>query len=94
MRLVGTLWVLASAVTAVASGPDLPNPFIFQRADPWITRDAEGVYYFTASVPAYDRIELRRSPRIEGLSEAEPRTIWRRHESGPIQRARGSGKEA
>ena len=26
-----------------------PNPFITERADPYITRGADGYYYFTAS---------------------------------------------
>ena len=34
-----------------------PNPLVFQRADPCIYRHTDGYYYFTASVPAYDRIE-------------------------------------
>jgi GH43 family beta-xylosidase len=33
-----------------------PNPFIEQRADPYILRH-EGQYYFIASVPEYDRLE-------------------------------------
>ncbi|WP_199621630.1 glycoside hydrolase family 43 protein [Paenibacillus alkalitolerans] len=58
------------------------NPLILQRADPWIYRHTDGYYYFTASVPEYDRIELRRSATIRGLAEAEPVIVWRKHESG------------
>ncbi|MDA5483519.1 alpha-N-arabinofuranosidase, partial [Yersinia intermedia] len=36
-----------------------PNPLIEQRADPFIYRHTDGYYYFTASVPEYDRLELR-----------------------------------
>ena len=35
------------------------KPFIEQRADPYILRHTDGRYYFTASVPEYDRIVLR-----------------------------------
>ncbi|MCM0583069.1 glycoside hydrolase family 43 protein [Weissella diestrammenae] len=56
-------------------------PLIIQRADPFIYRHSDGYYYFTASVPAYNRIELRRSKTIAGLAHAMPRTIWRKHES-------------
>ena len=36
-----------------------PNPFIEQRADPFILRHLSH-YYFIASVPEYDRLEIRR----------------------------------
>ncbi len=60
------------------------NPLIPQRADPWVYRHAEGRYYFTASVPSYDRIELRTADTLEGLACAEPVTIWEKHDSGPM----------
>ena len=34
------------------------QPWILQRADPYVYRHTDGTYYFTASVPAYDRIVL------------------------------------
>ncbi|CAH1208331.1 hypothetical protein PAECIP111892_03091 [Paenibacillus auburnensis] len=51
------------------------DPFIKYRADPFITRNGDGYYYFTASYPikgdqdpeGYDRIVLRRSRTLEGL---------------------------
>ncbi|CAM3312785.1 MULTISPECIES: glycoside hydrolase family 43 protein [Paenibacillus] len=60
----------------------LNNPLIEQRADPWIYKHTDGYYYFTASVPEYDRIELRRSRTIAGLAETEGTTIWVKHETG------------
>lgn len=60
------------------------NPFIEQRADPWIYKHTDGYYYFTGSVPAYDRIELRRSKTIEGLRSAQAVDIWFKHETGPM----------
>lgn len=59
------------------------RPFIRQRADPYILRREEGGYYFTASVPAYDRIVLRYADTLTGLRDAEERTVWVKHESGP-----------
>lgn len=56
--------------------------FIEQRADPYVYRHTDGSYYFTASVPAYDRIILRRADTLEGLRAAEEITVWKRHESG------------
>ena len=60
------------------------KPFIEQRADPYVYRHTDGIYYFTASVPAYDRIVLRRSETLQGLSEAEEKTLWTKHESGEM----------
>jgi GH43 family beta-xylosidase len=57
---------------------------IEQRADPWIYKHTDGYYYFTASVPEYDTIEVRRSKTIKGIAEAEPVVAWRKHETGPM----------
>lgn len=58
-------------------------PLIEQRADPYIHRHRDGYYYFTASVPAYDGIELRRATTIAGLAEATPVMVWRKPDTGP-----------
>lgn len=60
------------------------EPWILQRADPYVYRHTDGWYYFTASVPAYDCVALRRARSLEGLPEAEEKMIWRKHESGPM----------
>lgn len=60
------------------------DPLVWQRADPWIYKHTDGYYYFTGSVPAYDGIELRRSLTLDGLYDAESRTVWKKHESGPL----------
>lgn len=60
----------------------LKNPLIEQRADPFIYKHTDGYYYFTGSVPAYDRIEVRRATTLEGLPEAEGVTIWKKHDTG------------
>ena len=55
--------------------------FIEQRADPFIAyRDDR--YYFTASVPAFDRVILRGAAKLDGLRDAEEKTVWVRHPSG------------
>ena len=59
------------------------RPFIPQRADPYILH-RDGRYYFTASVPEYDRIVLRRSDTLEGLASAPESIIWTRHPDGPM----------
>lgn len=60
------------------------NPLIPQRADPFVCRHTDGFYYFTASVPEYDRIELRRAPTIAGLATAQPVDVWRKPATGPV----------
>jgi GH43 family beta-xylosidase len=60
------------------------NPLILQRADPFIFRHSDGYYYFTASVPEYDRIELRRARTIAGLATATAVDVWRKPDTGPL----------
>ncbi|MBT9493194.1 MAG: glycoside hydrolase family 43 protein [Paucibacter sp.] len=60
------------------------QPLIAQRADPHISRQHDGLYYFTASVPAYDRVELRRARTLDGLRDAPPHAIWHKPEQGPF----------
>lgn len=58
------------------------QPLIEQRADPFIYRHSDGHYYFVASVPEYDRIEIRRAQSLEGLVTSTPVVIWRKRETG------------
>ncbi len=60
------------------------EPWILQRADPYVYKHTDAWYYFTASVPAYDCIVLRRSKTLGGLADAEEKVIWKKHESGPM----------
>lgn len=68
------------------------NPLIEQRADPHIEYDPdEDCYYFTASYPAYynvdggyDRIALRKSNSIAGLTNAADIAIWTAPASGAM----------
>ncbi len=68
------------------NGPLTPynRPFVLQRADPYVCRGQDGTYYFTGSYPAYDRIVLRAAKTLDGLSDAQERVIWTKHESGPM----------
>ena len=60
------------------------QPLIQQRADPFIGKHTDGYYYFTASVPAYDRIEVRRARTIAELATAQPVDVWRKPDTGPM----------
>lgn len=62
------------------------EPWILQRADPYVYKHTDGTYYFTASVPAYDTIVLRSAKTLAGLAEAEEKVLWKKHESGPMSK--------
>jgi GH43 family beta-xylosidase len=88
--VVQTMVFLAVFTSVILQGckplpePVYNNPLILQRADPMIVRAESGTYYFIATVPEYDRIELRKAETINGLAEAEPVVVWRKNESGPM----------
>ncbi|WP_233558860.1 family 43 glycosylhydrolase [Micromonospora radicis] len=92
-RLVATLAALVMAATVALVGPAaavraaaavFTNPLAEQRADPHIYRHSDGYYYFTATVPEYDRIVLRRATTLQGLATATEQVIWRRHSAGEM----------
>ncbi|MFD5824153.1 family 43 glycosylhydrolase [Lentzea sp. NPDC060358] len=60
------------------------NPIAERRADPHVFKHTDGFYYFTATVPEYDRIVLRRATTIQGLASAAETVIWRKHSSGEM----------
>jgi len=60
------------------------NPLVEQRADPFVTRPVDGMYYMTGSVPEYDRVVIRGATTLDGLATARERTIWRRPASGSM----------
>lgn len=87
MTLLAPLSLVFLATTAALTAIDplsWSNPLAPRRADPHVSLHTDGYYYFTATVPEYDRIELRRARTLGELSTAEPKVIWRKHESGPM----------
>lgn len=60
------------------------EPWILQRADPYVYKHTDGTYYFTASVPAYDGINLRHANSLAELQNAEEVEVWHKHENGPM----------
>lgn len=78
----GILSVLLIPLSISADSFQVTNPLIQKRADPWMYKHSDGYYYFTATVPEYDRIELRRATTIPGLSSASATVIWQKHSSG------------
>ncbi|MBR4711883.1 MAG: family 43 glycosylhydrolase [Clostridia bacterium] len=61
------------------------HPFVPQRADPYILHE-DGAFWMTASVPAYDRIVLRKAGTLAGLRAAPETAVWHAHESGPMSK--------
>ncbi|HYN92871.1 MAG TPA: family 43 glycosylhydrolase, partial [Pilimelia sp.] len=74
--------VVAPAAAQAAPAVRYTNPLAAQRADPHIVKHTDGFFYMTATVPEYDRLVLRRSATLQGLSTAPETVIWRRHTSG------------
>ncbi len=66
------------------------EPFIIERADPFVTKGTDGYYYFTASYPmkseqdteGYDRVILRRAKTLDGLrDDSTEKVIWKAGEN-------------
>ncbi|MBH5132124.1 glycoside hydrolase family 43 protein [Streptomyces sp. HB-N217] len=86
LATVPTVASAAPAVPAAAPAKAAPyaNPLVRNRADPHIRRHTDGFYYFTATVPEYDRIVLRRSRTLGGLATADESVVWRKHATGDM----------
>ncbi len=85
-RVVGSiLAVVAIGCSAAgASAQVIHNPLVEQRADPWVYKHTDGHYYYTATAPEYDRIELRRTKRLADLGKADAHVVWRKHATGEM----------
>jgi GH43 family beta-xylosidase len=56
-----------------------------QRADAQVLLHTDGYYYFTATVPEYDRLELRRAKSLNELATTvEIKTVWKQHATGAM----------
>jgi GH43 family beta-xylosidase len=74
----------AIAAPAPTIAPAFGNPLVKQRADPHVTLQPDGWYYYTATVPEYDRIEVRRARSLDELGAADVHTVWRKHAQGEM----------
>jgi GH43 family beta-xylosidase len=74
----------APTSTQASPGVRYTNPLVPQRADPHIFKHTDGHYYYTATVPEYDRIILRRATTLQGLSTATEKVIWTKHATGEM----------
>ena len=56
--------------------------WIQKRADPYVYKHTDGTYYFTASLPDYDGIALRKADKLFDLKDAPEKMIWKQHDKG------------
>lgn len=61
---------------------EFDNPIAEQRADPWVHKTDDGIYYLIATVPEYDRIVIRKANSINGLKVAKEKEVWHKHKTG------------
>ena len=59
------------------------SPLAPQRADPYLYK-YQGKYYFTATCPLYDRIELSCADTVNGIATAPARTVGTKHADGAL----------
>jgi GH43 family beta-xylosidase len=84
-QLAGRALAATSPLTdAQVYGAPTASPLVWQRADPFVTLPVSGTYYFTGSVPEYDRIVVRGADTITGLGSAAESVVWRRPTSGQM----------
>lgn len=86
-RFLLALFSVAAALSVASAGAAAEawvNPILPQRADPHVMLHKDGYYYFTATVPEYDRIELRRAKSLGGLADAKAEVVWKKHARGPM----------
>ncbi|MGO4771279.1 family 43 glycosylhydrolase [Flavobacterium sp. W22_SRS_FK3] len=81
---IHTLVIMATICSfqSYSQSVEFNNPIAEQRADPWVHKTDSGEYYLIATVPEYDRIEIRKANSINGLKEAKEKEVWHKHETG------------
>lgn len=84
MALAPMAPLIGKPFKSTAAAHIVANPLVRQRADAQVFRHTDGHYYMTGSVPEYDRLILRRSATLAGLSDAPERVLWRHEAKGPL----------
>jgi len=82
IALIGLITPAHAEVQGSADSLTQRNPNLLHRADPWVYKHTDGWYYFMATVPEFDRLELRKSRALSGIGSATPVVIWTKHASG------------
>jgi len=76
------LILLGLSLEVSAKDLALPTALVEQRADPCLYQATNKQYYFVATAPEYDRIELRTSKTLKGISSAPVNVVWKKHSAG------------
>jgi GH43 family beta-xylosidase len=84
MRSIILVLLLSTAAIAARADVDFDNPLLRQRADPHAFLHNDGQYYFSATAPEWDRLEIRRTRDLNALDQAQTKVVWRKHASGPM----------
>ncbi|HSC66187.1 MAG TPA: family 43 glycosylhydrolase [Cellvibrio sp.] len=82
--LISGLLISCAPAEPRASALPKVEPLVAQRADPFIHRTVTGRYYFIATAPEFDRIEMRAANSLAEIKTAEAKTVWRKHSTGPM----------
>ncbi len=83
---VGCMGKWGGSAVVSTGQTEIRDPMVEQRADPWAYLHTDGYYYFTGSVPEYDRIELRRAKTFNELAEAQTVDVWHKPDYGPMSK--------
>ncbi|MDO3695206.1 glycoside hydrolase family 43 protein [Wenyingzhuangia sp. chi5] len=86
MKFLRIFWLLSVVLLISNHGysqdQKYNNPIAEKRADPWVFKTDDGIYYLIATVPDYDKIVIRKATTINGLKDAEEKTVWVKHKKG------------
>ena len=86
MKFLKMFWLLSVVLLVSNHGysqdQKFNNPIAEQRADPWVFKTDDGIYYLIATVPNYDKIVIRQATSINGLKDAQEKTVWTKHKKG------------
>ncbi|SHH58362.1 glycoside hydrolase family 43 protein [Wenyingzhuangia marina] len=86
MKFLKMFWLLSVVLLFSNHGysqdQKFNNPIAEQRADPWVFKTDDGIYYLIATVPNYDKIVIRKATSINGLKDAQEKTVWTKHKKG------------
>src|SRR5689334_17757736 len=72
--MLASLPLLASAASTTFINP--VGPAASSSADPFVMRHTDGNYYYVATSPGWDKIELRKSPQLSGIGARTPVTVF------------------
>jgi GH43 family beta-xylosidase len=76
--------ILSVVVQANTDHGAMPTALVEQRADPCLYQASNKQYYYVATAPEYDRIELRTSKTLKGISSSPVAVVWKKYSSGPM----------